>query len=89
MSKDRDLVVTSSPHVRDDDSVAKIMYNVALALLPASVIAVKTFGLHALWVILTCCVTALLGEAVVQKVRGVEITTLDGSCRFVSGNYFR
>ncbi|MGM0470983.1 MAG: RnfABCDGE type electron transport complex subunit D [Bacillota bacterium] len=79
MSKERDLVVTSSPHVRDDDSVTKIMYNVALALLPATILAVKTFGLHALFVILTCCATTLIGEAVVQKVRGVEITISDGS----------
>lgn len=79
MSNKRDLVVTSSPHVSDDDSVSKIMYNVVLALLPATILAVRTFGSHALWIILTCCVTALAGEAAVQKMRGIQVTIQDGS----------
>ncbi|MBM7623070.1 RnfABCDGE type electron transport complex subunit D [Sporohalobacter salinus] len=79
MSNKRDLVVTSSPHVSDNDSVPKIMYGVVLALLPATIVGVKTFGLHALWVILTCCVTALISEAVIQKMRGVKVTIQDGS----------
>lgn len=79
MSNKRGLVVTSSPHVSDDDSVSKIMYNVVLALLPATILGVRVFGLHALWVILTCCITALVSEAVVQKMRGVQVTIKDGS----------
>ncbi|SJZ67297.1 RnfABCDGE type electron transport complex subunit D [Selenihalanaerobacter shriftii] len=79
MSKGRGLTVTPAPHVKDDDSVSKIMYNVVLALVPALVIAVRTFGLHALWLILTCTITALVSEALFQKIRGVEITIDDGS----------
>ncbi|KXS37605.1 MULTISPECIES: RnfABCDGE type electron transport complex subunit D [unclassified Candidatus Frackibacter] len=79
MSKGRGLIVTTSPHVRDEDSVTKIMYNVVLALLPALILAVRTFGLHALWLIITCSVTALASEALAQKLRGVKVTINDGS----------
>ncbi|MCK8824432.1 RnfABCDGE type electron transport complex subunit D [Fuchsiella alkaliacetigena] len=79
MNRGSDLTVTSSPHFRDDDSVSKIMFNVILALIPTLVVGVLHFGLSALLIIITCCVTALVAEAVSQKVRGVEITISDGS----------
>lgn len=79
MNKGSELTVTSSPHFRDDDSVAKIMYSVILALVPSLIVAIVHFGLPAFLLILACSITALVAEGIAQKVRGVEITITDGS----------
>lgn len=73
------LVITSSPHIFDDDSVEKIMYGVIIALLPASIMGVYYFGLHALLLIVTCVITAVLTEALFQKARNYPVTIKDGS----------
>ena len=46
--KEHELIVSSSPHVRDTESVSKIMWTVSLALLPATLGSVYFFGLAAL-----------------------------------------
>ena len=52
------LNVSSSPHLRSPHNTSREMYNVVLALLPATVFGVFHFGLHALLVILMSVVTA-------------------------------
>ena len=46
------LNLSAGPHVRDIWSTAFIMRMVLLALMPATVIGIITFGLPALWVVL-------------------------------------
>lgn len=48
------LVLSSSPHVQDGETVQKVMLKVVLCLLPAMAAALYYFGFHALRVILLC-----------------------------------
>lgn len=71
------LLVSSSPHVRDGTTVREIMGLVLLALAPAGAVGVYFFGLHALWVILTCVAFAVGSEALFQKALGRKVTVGD------------
>lgn len=73
------LTVSSSPHLRDNESIAKIMWNVVLALMPAVIFAVANFGLPALATIVVCVVTTVVTEAAIQKWQKVPVTVSDGS----------
>jgi len=73
------FVVSASPHLRDDVSVRKIMYSVIIALMPALVGSVYFFGTRALWLTLIAIVTAVVTEALLQKVMGRPIMVTDGS----------
>jgi electron transport complex protein RnfD len=78
------LIVSISPHLHKDESVSKIMWLVALSLIPAGVAGVFIFGLSALWVIILGVVSALLAELVLQALTKRKITLLDGSA-FITG----
>lgn len=80
-SKDTRLLLQSSPHVRDKDSVHKIMYRVVLALVPATVAAVYFFGLRALLLMAVAVVSCLALEAVCVKLSGKDVkgAITDGS----------
>ena len=56
------LIVSSSPHLHSGARTRKIMLDVIIALLPATVMAVVLFGLQALWLIVTSVATAVLSE---------------------------
>ena len=55
------------------------MYQVTLFLLPAVVFGILSFGFQALFVVVASIVSAVVTEAVIQKIRGVAITIDDGS----------
>jgi len=73
------LVVSASPHIREDISVEKVMYGVVIALVPALIGSVYFYGLRALWVILISSATAIATEAIIQRARRVPVTVADGS----------
>jgi Na+-translocating ferredoxin:NAD+ oxidoreductase subunit D len=73
------LFVSSSPHISDNESTKKIMFTVTATLVPAGAAAVYYFGFRALWVILISIFSAVLAEALSQKMRGRPITIMDGS----------
>jgi len=73
------LVVTASPHIRQDVSVEKVMYGVVIALVPALAGSIYFFGLRAVMIVLVSCVTAIATEAAIQKARHVPVTVADGS----------
>jgi electron transport complex protein RnfD len=79
-----ELVVSIGPHVRAEESTAKIMWTVNAALLPAALMAVYYFGLPALMVIVVSLLTAVLTEAAIQKMLNKEVTVSDGSA-FLTG----
>lgn len=56
------LTVKSSPHLRHPDTTTGIMLDVILALLPACIFGCISFGFSALFVLLTCVVSAVLSE---------------------------
>jgi len=76
---ENELIVTSSPHVRSQDSVDKIMWSVVIALLPAFFAAVYFFKSRAISVVLTAIVGAVLTEYIFQKIRKKKIKIKNGS----------
>jgi electron transport complex protein RnfD len=74
-----ELVVTTSPHVRAEDTVSKIMWSVVIALLPAVFAAVYFFKARAISIVLAGVLGAVISEYVFQKVRDKKITIYDGS----------
>lgn len=71
--------VSSSPHVRSDESTRSIMCDVAIALLPATVFGVYHFGVYSAVVILISILFAVLTEYTFQRLTGQQVTILDGS----------
>ena len=55
-------VMATGPHIHSKDNSRRIMLDVIIALLPASVAAVVLYGLPALWMILVCVVSAVASE---------------------------
>ncbi len=79
-----ELIVSIGPHMRTEESTAKIMWTVNAALLPATLMGVYYFGIPAVMVIVVSILTAVLTEAAVQKMLGKEVTVADGSA-FMTG----
>ncbi|MBO4420190.1 MAG: RnfABCDGE type electron transport complex subunit D [Oscillospiraceae bacterium] len=73
------LNLSSGPHVRDIWSTSFIMKMVLLALMPATVIGIITFGLDALWVVLASVASAVLTELIFDKLTHRPDTWKDGS----------
>lgn len=73
------LVVSSSPHIRSEETVQRIMLDVIIALLPATAASVYFFGMRALMITLTSVVAAVAAEAAIQKIRNKPVTIDDGS----------
>ena len=78
------LNVSSSPHVRSKISTRSIMYDVIIALLPATIFGIYNFGVKALILILTCVATCVLTEYIYQKAMKLPLTVSDGSA-FLTG----
>lgn len=74
-----ELIISANPHLRHPDTVPSIMYDVLVALVPAFLAGVWFFGLRALSVVTVCVVGAMVGEALIQRLRGVPCTVGDGS----------
>ncbi|MDI6870514.1 MAG: RnfABCDGE type electron transport complex subunit D [Bacillota bacterium] len=73
------LILTSSPHIFDGDTVDGIMRAVLVALIPSALAGLYFFGVHAAWLMLACMAAAVASEAAVQALRKKPITVRDGS----------
>ncbi|MBP2649608.1 MAG: rnfD [Firmicutes bacterium] len=73
------LSVSASPHIRCDESIAKIMWMVNLALTPAALFSIYRFGLPALTIMAICIIAAVVTEYAIQKWQGKPVTINDGS----------
>ena len=73
------FTVSVSPHIRDDETISHIMWQVNAALLPAALFAIWWFGIPALINMLVGVVFAVLGEYLWQKGMHQPITAFDGS----------
>ncbi|NTV89023.1 MAG: RnfABCDGE type electron transport complex subunit D, partial [Clostridiales bacterium] len=76
--------ISVSPHIKSNESISKIMWNVNLALAPAAIFAAVYFGVPAIVNMLAGIVAAVASEYIVQKIRKVRITAFDGSA-FLTG----
>ncbi|MFZ5965943.1 MAG: RnfABCDGE type electron transport complex subunit D [Bacillota bacterium] len=73
------LIVSSSPHLRSSESIDKIMRDVVIALLPATLAGIYYFRFGAIKVILLAVLAAVITEAAVQKMRKRPVTINDWS----------
>ena len=73
------LTISTSPHIKDRDSVQKIMWTVVISLLPAVFAGVYVFGIRALLVILISVVSSIATESIIQHITHRKITVDDGS----------
>ncbi|WP_442861806.1 RnfABCDGE type electron transport complex subunit D [Caproiciproducens sp. MSJ-32] len=71
------LLVSSSPHIRSDETVQRIMLDVIIALIPAMIGSVYFFGISALKLILISVASSVLFEALIQKAFKREVTIND------------
>ena len=76
---DYSLITSSSPHIHSGESISKIMFTVAIALLLPTFAGVYFFGFRALGLVIVTSVAAILTEAIFQKLRNKPITIWDGS----------
>ena len=67
VKKEHELIVTVSPHVRDEETTSRIMWTVNLSLLPAFFMGFYFFGLKALFITALCIISSVLSEYFFQK----------------------
>lgn len=72
-------IISSSPHIRSNDTVARIMIDVLIALIPAAVASVIIFGYKAAVIIAISVGTAVVTEALIQFLTKKKITINDWS----------
>lgn len=77
MENNKQLLVTASPHIRSERTVANDMLDVIIALLPAGAVSVYYFGYRALVLILASVITCVLAETIFNKCIKKENTVKD------------
>lgn len=82
--KEKQLIVSVSPHVRDEESVAKIMWSVNFALFPALLASFYYFGPRAMFVTALCIGSSVGFEYIYQRSLNKKISVHDGSA-FLTG----
>lgn len=71
------LNVSSNPHVRDNKTTGRIMCDVIIALIPASVFGIYHFGVRALLIILVTIASCVISETVYDKLMKKKLTIGD------------
>lgn len=78
------FMVSTSPHIRCDESISKIMWTVNAALAPAALFSIYNFGMPALVNIILCIVAAMATEYLILKWQEKPMVVNDGSA-FLTG----
>lgn len=73
----KNLIFADAPHIHSGNSTQKIMLDVLLALLPATIAAVVLFGTKALVVVLACVASCVASEFVFNAVLKQRQTVSD------------
>ncbi len=76
---ERQLYLSSSPHIAAGETTDQVMRAVIYALLPACAVAVYFFGLAALKILLLCTVGCVVAEVACQKLMKRPLAIADGS----------
>ncbi|WP_416197683.1 MAG: Ion-translocating oxidoreductase complex subunit D [Sporanaerobacter sp.] len=76
---DNTLIASSSPHIRSEETVRRIMLDVVIALLPAVIGSIYFFGFNAFKLILVSVISSVVFEALIQKVFKKPVTVDDFS----------
>jgi len=76
--EDNKILISHAPHIWKGFSTSRIMYLVVVALLFPAAAAIYFFGYYAIYLMLTCVVTAVLTEFIIKKIRKKRFI-MDGS----------
>ncbi|MCG8484385.1 MAG: RnfABCDGE type electron transport complex subunit D, partial [Clostridia bacterium] len=76
---DKKMIVSSSPHIRSYESVDNVMRDVVIALIPAILASIYFFRLGAVKILVFAVVSAVITEAVCQKLMKRHVTINDWS----------
>lgn len=79
MSELMKVKVSSSPHIRAEDTTRSIMLDVIIALMPALAVGIFVFGGRAAVHAIVCVLTCMAAEYAYQKLMHRPITAFDGS----------
>lgn len=79
------LYMSSSPHIRSDASTSKIMLDVLISLVPASVAGVYFFGLDAALMIVVCIVSCVAFEYLSRRFLFKRSNTISDLSAAVTG----
>jgi len=78
-SKIKSINISPAPHIREGNSLSKMMWFTAAALMLPSAAGVFFFGWRALLLVLSCVAAALASEAVCLYLRRLPVRLGDGS----------
>lgn len=73
------IIVSSSPHIKDNASTSNIMRDVCIALIPALIASVFYFGVRALYITALCMVFCVGAEFLWQRLLKRPVTISDGT----------
>jgi len=73
------LIVSASPHLKDKDSIPRIMWTVVVSLIPAVAAGTYFLGWRVLLLVLISVATAVATEAIIQKLMRKKVSVSDGS----------
>ncbi len=76
---DYKFIVSSSPHIHKEESISSIMLDVIIALIPAAICGIYSFGYRAALVLLTSMAACVISEYAYEKLMKKNITTSDCS----------
>lgn len=71
--------ISSSPHIRHEDSTSGIMLDVIIALLPTTIMGIYNFKLRAVLLIVVCVLTCVLSEGLFEYLMKRKVTIGDFS----------
>lgn len=72
-------IVSSSPHVRSNDSTSNLMRDVVIALIPATLVGFYIFGLAAVFTVVLSIASAIFFEWIYQKYTSGQVRINDYS----------
>ena len=76
---DLTLTVSSPPHWHTGQKISKVIYGLMIALIPAVIVGIINYRMHAVRVISVAIVSAMVAEAVMQRVMKRPFSLSDGS----------
>ncbi len=79
------LTLSPSPHVKNDQTITKIMYGVVIAMIPAMIISFLYFGFGAIKVTVVAVISCLVIEAIIQKYLMKTAVTINDGSALVTG----
>ena len=76
---DLTLTVSSPPHWHTGQKISKVVYGLMIALIPAIILGIVNYRMHAVRVIAVAIVSAMIAEAIMQYAMKRPFSLTDGS----------